>query len=206
MPRAKSAPVDSGDLPTEPATETPAVDAAPAEKPVRAPRKAKNIPVLKTNSIESGEQEMTASSFLADLKELIVRPEHEPLVGSMPLEAAKLDPEYMAALAFMEEHVLVEVQETTDENAEPMPAVYVNGKAQYFPRGVEVKCRRKYLEGLVRAKPISIMTKVEERNSENPTNRILKRAALKYPFRVVEDSNPRGAAWLRALLLEDQVA
>lgn len=110
--------------------------------------------------------------------------------------------EYAKQLAFNEELVTVMVHETAEENAAPLVDVYVNGVAQFFPRGEPVTCKRKYVEGLVRAKPTAISTDVRERNSENPQNVINRRSALRYPFSVIEDKNPNGAAWLRKVLAE----
>lgn len=110
--------------------------------------------------------------------------------------------EYAKALAFMEEPVTVMVHETGDTNETPLVDVYVNGVAQYFVRGEPITCKRKYVEGLVRAKPTAISTDVRERNSENPQNVIHRRSALRYPFSVVEDKNPNGGAWLRKILAE----
>lgn len=110
--------------------------------------------------------------------------------------------EYAKQLAFMEEPVTVMVHETSSDNEAPLVDVYVNGVAQYFVRGEPVTCKRKYVEGLVRAKPTAISTDVRERNSENPQNVINRRSALRYPFSVVEDKNPNGSAWLRKVLAE----
>jgi len=110
--------------------------------------------------------------------------------------------EYAKQLAFNEELVTVMVHETAEENAAPLVDVYVNGVAQFFPRGEPVTCKRKYVEGLVRAKPTAISTDVRERNSENPQNVVNRRSALRYPFSVIEDKNPNGGAWLRKVLAE----
>lgn len=110
--------------------------------------------------------------------------------------------DYAKSLAFNEEPVTVMVHESPDENAAPLVDVYVNGVVQFFPRGEPVTCKRKYVEGLVRAKPVAVSTDVRERNSENPQNIVHRRSALRYPFSVIEDKNPNGAAWLRKILAE----
>lgn len=110
--------------------------------------------------------------------------------------------EYAKALAFMEEPVTVLVHESTQDNDIPLVDVYVNGVAQFFPRGEPVTCKRKYVEGLARAKPTHVTTDVRERNSENPQNIVNRRSSLRYPFSVIEDKNPNGSAWLRKILAE----
>jgi len=110
--------------------------------------------------------------------------------------------DYAKELAFMEEPVTVMVHETSNDNETPLVDVYVNGVLQMFIRGEPITCKRKYVEGLVRAKPTAISTDVRERNSENPNNIINRRSALRYPFSIVEDKNPNGGAWLRKVLAE----
>lgn len=128
----------------------------------------------------------------------VIRPD-EPEI--MIPDGPTLD-SYAKELAFMEEPVTVMVHETASDNEAPLVDVYVNGISQFFPRGEPVTCKRKFVEGLVRAKPTAITTDVRERNSENPQNVINRRSALRYPFSVVEDRNPNGGAWLRKVLAE----
>lgn len=159
--------------------------------------------MARTPRIDAGDTYETTREFNMPMTgDIIHAPNEEIITGEAVKAAGNLD--YQAQLAFMEEKVTVMVLETTDVNAEPMPAVYVNGTAQFFPRGEPVTCRRKYVEGLVRSKPEVVSATVTERNSENPTNRILSRAAEKYPFQVLRDDNPRGASWLQALRTEDR--
>ena len=106
--------------------------------------------------------------------------------------------DYAAELAFMEEYVDVMVHESTDENAAPVVDVYVNGTPQWFVRGQSQKVKRKFVEVLANARQTSIKTNVHQ-DSENVYNRINKHTALRYPFSM-QDSNPRGQAWLRNLL------
>jgi len=148
---------------------------------------------LSTNDFQVG-QESTLVMPTGDL----IRPD-EPTIE---IPDGPTINEYAKALAFNEEPVTVMVHETSQENEAPLVDVYVNGIAQFFPRGEPVTCKRKYVEGLVRAKPVAISTDVRERNSENPQNIINRRSALRYPFSVIEDRNPNGAAWLRKILAE----
>ncbi len=110
-----------------------------------------------------------------------------------------LDDGYASQLAFMEEVVEVMVHESTDPNAEPIVHVAVNGMNQFFPRGEAVACKRKYLEVLARAKETSISTQTVN-TDRDVINRINQHTALRYPFSVIRDSNPKGAAWLKSVL------
>lgn len=103
--------------------------------------------------------------------------------------------------AFMNEMVTVMVADTTDENVNPMPTPSVNGVMQPIMRGVPTRVKRKYLEVLARCKE----TKFSQRTA-NPMepDRIdmVPRTAFTYPFQVIEDQNPKGNAWLKAVMAE----
>ena len=107
--------------------------------------------------------------------------------------------EYAKQLMFNEELVDVMVHESTDKNAEPIVATYVNGVSQYFKRGEVQTVKRKFLAALAYAKQTSIVTSIQQTN-DDVYNRINKHTALRYPFSVQRDPNPRGAAWLKSLL------
>ena len=103
--------------------------------------------------------------------------------------------------AFMNELVIVMVHETTDENVNPMPTPSVNGVMQPIMRGVPTRVKRKYLEVLARCKE----TKFSQRTA-NPMEpdriEMVPRTAFTYPFQVIEDQNPKGGAWLKAVMAE----
>lgn len=123
--------------------------------------------------------------------------------NSIDLPDGPLQSDYVKELAFMEEEVTVMVNETNDENEIPMVDIYVNGRVQYFPRGVAVKCRRKFLEGLVRSKPVNVRCQaVVPGAGQEPVNKVSRTTAIKYPFTVIEDKNPNGNAWLRKIMAE----
>lgn len=107
--------------------------------------------------------------------------------------------EYAKELMFNEELVEVMVHESTDKNAEPIVATYVNGVAQYFRRGEVQTVKRKYLAALAYAKQTSIVTSIQQ-TTDDVYNRINRHTALRYPFSVQRDPNPRGPSWLKGLL------
>lgn len=106
---------------------------------------------------------------------------------------------YATELAFMEELVEVEVHESTDPNAEPIVELYCNGTPQRLIRGVPHAVKRKFVQILANARQTS-MTTTTKVDGDNVVNRINKHSALRYPFRVVRDDNPRGRDWLRNTL------
>jgi hypothetical protein len=110
-----------------------------------------------------------------------------------------------AALAFMEEKVRVMISESTDKNPERYVFLSVNGVGAgpqgtpWVPRGVEVEIRRKYLNVLAGARHVRY-TNFEDTNPQGErTSGQRASASDRYPFQVVEDSNPRGIQWLREL-------
>lgn len=101
---------------------------------------------------------------------------------------------------FMNEIVEVKLLSTTDENQPPHVTFAVNGINQTFMRDVEVKCRRSFLEVLARCKETKY-TQVRD-PIELDRSQMVARTSLAYPFQVVNDPNPKGQAWLRAVMAE----
>jgi hypothetical protein len=103
--------------------------------------------------------------------------------------------------SFMNELVTINVHSTTDENQSPQVIVNVNGTNQPIIRGYPTLVRRKYVEVLARMKE----TKYSQitRNASAPDQiDMVARHGLCYPFDLVEDTNPRGRAWLQHVLAE----
>ena len=107
--------------------------------------------------------------------------------------------DYAAELAFNEEFVDVVVHESTNPNDQMLVDLYCNGTPQRFIRGATQKVRRKFVAILAQARQTSIKTTAAV-NGEETVNRIDKHTAVRYPFSVVNDPNPRGRDWLRQML------
>lgn len=105
-----------------------------------------------------------------------------------------------AKLAFLEEPVDVMVHESADPNASMIVETWCNGIPQRFIRGQVQTVKRKYVSILANAKETAISTREARDYDGNMTTAINKHTALKYPFSVVRDENPRGAAWLKQAL------
>jgi len=101
--------------------------------------------------------------------------------------------------AFMNEPVMVTVLSGGKDNETPYVPVAVNGTTQMFKRDTPMVVKRKYLERLARAKETGYDQTVDDRLGER-MNTLHNRHSLRYPFQVNRDDNPRGAAWLRAIL------
>lgn len=103
-------------------------------------------------------------------------------------------------LLFNEEFVEVMLHESTDENAENPVFTSCNGVPQYFFRGVPQKVRRKYVAILASCKEHAVSTPEYTAGDGSRAMGIKRVSSLKYPFSIISDPNPRGAAWLKSLL------
>ena len=108
--------------------------------------------------------------------------------------------EYAQELAFNEEMIEVMVHESTDENAENPVFTSCNGVTQYFFRGVPQQVRRKFVAILASVKEHAVSTPEYTAQDGSRATGIRRTSSLKYPFSVISDPNPRGAAWLKGLL------
>jgi hypothetical protein len=142
------------------------------------------------NKTETVELPATGSVSKEDLYDKVIEVERAP---------ANALGDKAAALAFMEEKLDVMVHESADPNAVPIVETYCNGVAQRFIRGQVQSVKRKYVEILATAKETGIATREAFRNGDMSMD-IVKHTALKYPFSVVHDPNPKGAAWLKSVM------
>lgn len=104
---------------------------------------------------------------------------------------------------FDKQKLIIMVQDTTEAGAEAVVQVGVNGVNQFFPRGVEVECKRMFVEGLARAKPQRVATTKLTQASEADQFKVTRHAALAYPFSVIYDpAGRKGGDWLRKILAQ----
>jgi hypothetical protein len=146
--------------------------------------------------------------------------EQKPTISDDPdlyeSEIITVDPslwkkEHADALAFMEEPVTIRIEPSADKNAAGAFPVWVNGKPAevfqrgawdeigYLPVGMVLVIRRKVLEVIIRAKVDTVMTKILEQDSERPNNVVQRFTSPVHSFSIIEDRNPRGAAWVSEL-------
>jgi len=160
--------------------------------------KAKNQPVRSTrNDVD------TNNEAIAQEKPRDMRAEGPAIESLDPPEAIQVadkvpSTEKADEIKFNEEVLTVIVHESTDPNDDPMPAVWVNGVSQYFPRGVEIDVKRKFVGVLARTKKT---TYTQERLPDNAGYRNIPHTRLANPFQVINDpSGAKGVAWLKSLL------
>jgi hypothetical protein len=107
-----------------------------------------------------------------------------------------------AMMAFNEEPVTVMIHETSERDAQQLFDVSVNNLTVVFKRGETKTVRRKFVEQLARAKPVHYENQEYQRiNGDVGVNYVAHRG-LRFPFSVIEDRNPKGAAWIKAVLAQ----
>lgn len=142
-----------------------------------------------------GQEGIVTLSPTGDAKDSLDKPVIQVVDGPLWKEKA-------AMLAFMEEPVTVVVHTSPDKYAVQIPEVWVDGRVQRFLRGEEITVKRKFVEGLCRAKLDSYQNQEYVNENGDRAYRYPKNVSLKYPFAVTRDDNPNGGAWLKKVLGE----
>lgn len=155
---------------------------------------AKNSPsvIRKTTDSEDFQQGQDHAFEFAD-DNTIIQAKAEEIED--PARRGKLD-----YLRFMEEPVTVHITESNDTNAEQTFPIWVNGKVEYFTEGKEKVVARKFAEGLAVAKRTSYRNVQKTKDDGENSYQYIPKTGVRYPFSVVEDKNPKGRAWLEAVL------
>lgn len=180
--------------------------AAVADQPVvRKPVQRKSE--LDTRSVKTPQK---APLRMPPIGEDVVREPDRILPVDKPMTKSEFD-----ALAFAEEPVMILIHRSTEKfsarctdfiaiNGTKGEMLFKNGWVQmgYFPRGVPVVTKRKYIEVLARARNESIATQVIEHDNEDPQNNVERNVTHIASFSVLEDKNPLGAEWLVRLLTQ----
>jgi hypothetical protein len=128
-------------------------------------------------------------------------------IGEMKTDGVEIEPvsanadlrKIAAEEAFMNEMVKIRVHEDASEGALSIITPNVNGVNQPVVRGHPVWVKRKYVESLARS--ISTGYRQETPDPRNPDQiNMVPKTVPSYPFEVLEDKNPKGRAWLEAIL------
>lgn len=121
----------------------------------------------------------------------------EEIVTTGPEELKGVD-----VAKFMEEELTIVIHKSTDKNALERVPVGVNGETAWLPRDVKIRLPRKFVERLARAQEATFRT------DDNPDPRMDEGKIVRrtngqvFPFAVLHDPNPRGAAWLARITRE----
>jgi len=134
-----------------------------------------------------------------------------------PDEVIKADPsiihkEYLEELAFNEEPVTIRLEGSSDPNAASAIPIWVNGKGcevfiggkwiemMFIPVGVVLIVKRKYLGVLIAAKQDKVTTDFGNTLEKDPVNRVKRFTSAYQSFSILEDKNPKGAAWATEMM------
>ena len=103
-------------------------------------------------------------------------------------------------LAFNQEIITVRMHDTAEKQADRVVKMQINGETEYFIRGQMKTCRRMFVEGLTRCKPIHYENQPLMDHEGVKSVRYVAHRGLRFAFEVVNDPNPRGKAWLEECL------
>ncbi len=98
--------------------------------------------------------------------------------------------------AFMEEPVVIQINDTTDKNQPPFVFVGVNGDNRWLPRARPVRIQRKFVERLAQAQEMRFETKSNPDQDAQNAMRTVRTTAQAYGFAVLRDDHPLGQRWL----------
>lgn len=112
---------------------------------------------------------------------------------------AGVDKAYAKMLEFNEENVEIIVNESSDPHAENPVIAGVNGQYVYFTRGEPTVCKRKFIEALA-SRNLNVKTTETKNNLGELGTGMSVTSALRYPFQLIRDDNPRGMDWLKQLV------
>jgi hypothetical protein len=105
-------------------------------------------------------------------------------------------------LAFNEEKLEIMIHQATDENAEKRVFVGNNGRGVWLERGRPYRIARKYVEQLLRAKPVGVQTIQALDYDGHHTTNIIKTRAMLYPLSIIKDTSPRAHQWLTNIMAQ----
>jgi hypothetical protein len=101
--------------------------------------------------------------------------------------------------AFMEQPVVIVINETSDEKAPPIVFCGVNGDGRWIPRSVPVKIQRKFVERLAQSQERHYAT-VPNRDTSADNAMLVRSRNVGISFHVLKDPHPRGLQWLRRVM------
>lgn len=100
---------------------------------------------------------------------------------------------------FMEDALVIVINETSDEKAPPIVFVGSNGDGRWIPRAIPVKIQRKYVERLAQSQERHYVT-TPNKDTSADNAMLVKARNVGISFHVLKDPHPRGQAWLRRVI------
>ena len=100
---------------------------------------------------------------------------------------------------FMEDPLVIVINETSDEKAPPIVFCGVNGDGRWIPRNTPVKIQRKFVERLAQSQERHYKT-IENRDHAADNAMLVRARNVGISFHVLKDPHPRGTQWLRRVM------
>lgn len=187
-----------------PVTPAPKKAAARKKPTLKEKLAAAKAQIAELKSRGSGRREFNTSDVKVDqlTPPDLTKDRESPIVQA---DNSMLDKEYADRLAFMDEEVTIQIEPSGGENAPDSYGVWVNGRGgeikmangewveyRYFPVGIEIITKRKYLAVLAASKANNVQHDDEDSARQKPR---VKTSAV-CSITLIEDRNPRGQAWL----------
>ena len=134
---------------------------------------------------------------------------HEPEI--VEVDPALASKDYLDELKFNEEPVTIRIEPSTDKNAGNVFPVWNNGipaevfergqwrRIGWLPVGRPLIVKRKTVATMIMAKIDTIETQILDPTEEKPNNVIRRFTSAVHSFSIMEDNNPKGAAWATEL-------
>lgn len=99
---------------------------------------------------------------------------------------------------FMNERVVVEVEDDDDPNSPMFVYTGHNGVTQYIQRGKPQVIKRKFLYSAIAAKRVKFACQFGKLNNGEEFNRLNPSATTAYRIRLIRDDNPQGGmSWFQ---------
>ena len=139
-----------------------------------------------------------------DLGEYAAAGDSQIILGQFDINSQQFQ-DKAKILAFMEEEVIVYIQPSMTDQEVSSFMVGVNGIEETFHFGQQKAIKRKFVEGLARAKPLSYgEEKIQVKTVNGMVDQIINPATpgMRYPFTVIHDPSPIGLSWLQVVLAQ----
>jgi hypothetical protein len=164
------------------------------------PTDASSNPVIATGGVHTESMPLAQPSPILMPDTGFLNRESEVIV---PADATALNKEYADALKFNEDVLEILLEPSSEENAPTVIDTTVNGETVWIPVGQNVRIERKFVEVLMRSKPVSIATSHEDIGAKIINNKVLRTLRSKFPMSILFDpAQGKGVEWMRRIRAE----
>jgi hypothetical protein len=161
-------------------------------KAVRA-QLAKNRPAIRSGAIDAEDFQVGQDGIAKFEGDTLITPEFRTMDDPRMIRKMEIE-------KFMAEPVTVQISDVSEDQADIGFVIEVNGDKEFFRRGETKTVKRKFIEGLARAKKTAFKNQQSTNANGEPEFIYPSKTGLRYPFSIMNDANPRGAQWLQSVL------